>query len=199
MEIKLSFPNKIYRYSERRFLQRALELGEFMIFPASKYITHEEDASRYDNELIRYREIASDQVTLTVKRTGKTINPIGNVCYHSNVGTNYLVICFSKVWDENLFEEFSDTDSCLIVHDVDEFCNRFHSAMEKKLPDWAGMSESVSYNEKSSLGTVFTKDKRFSSQQEWRFAWRPPTPKIKLEPVLVQIGSIADIATLVDR
>ncbi|UTV87544.1 hypothetical protein KDX00_03290 [Cobetia amphilecti] len=199
MEVKLSFPNKIYRYSERRFLQRALDLGEFMIFPASKYLIHEEDASRYDNELIRYREVASDQVTLTVKRTGETINSIGNVRFQNDVGTNYLVVCFSKLWDEKLFEEFPDTDSCLIVHNVDEFCNRLHSAMEEKLPDWAGMSESVNYGERHFLGAVFTKDKKFLSQQEWRFAWLPPKPRIKLEPVLVQIGSIADIATIVDK
>lgn len=199
MEIDLTHPQKLYRYSERTWLERSLELGEFRLRPASDYKQHEVDSARHDDELVRISKSPAGSVCITLESTGQIIKPIGEVVYRSEVGTNYLTICFSKRWDKHLFEEFPNTDSCLVIHNVVEFCNRFHSAVEVILPEWVGFDAAVEYGRQSKLGAVFSKPFQFTLQHEWRFAWRPSSPIEHLDPVTIQIGSIIDIAEIVDR
>jgi hypothetical protein len=199
MEIDLTRPPKLYRYSERKWLERSLELGEFRLRPATDYKQQETDAARHDDELVRINTSPASAVTITIERTGQTIKPIGDVVYRSEVGTNYLTICFSKRWDEHLFDDFPGTDACLVIHNVDDFCERFHSAAELALPQWAGIDAAVVYGGKCNLGAVFSKPLQFIVQHEWRFAWHPHTPIKELAPVLLTIGSIADIAEIVER
>lgn len=199
MEIDLTRPSKLYRYSERKWLERSLELGEFRLRPASDYKQQETDAARHDDELVRISTSPASAVTITIEGTGQTIKPIGDVVNRSEVGTNYLTICFSKRWDEHLFDDFPGTDACLVIHGVDDFCQRFHSAAELALPQWAGIDAAVVYSGKSNLGAVFSKPLQFIVQHEWRFAWAPYTPVKELAPVLLTIGSIADIAEIVER
>lgn len=199
MEIDLTRPPKLYRYSERKWLERSLELGEFRLRPATDYKQQEIDSARHDDELVRISTSPASAVTITIERTGQTIKPIGDVVYRSDVGTNYLTICFSKRWDEHLFDDFPGTDACLVIHDVEDFCERFHSAAELALPQWAGIDAAVVYGGKSNLGAVFSKPLQFIVQHEWRFAWRPHTRVEELAPVMLTIGSIADIAEIVER
>lgn len=199
MKIDLTRPPKLYRYSERNWLERSLELGEFRLRPATDYKQQETDAARHDDELVRISTSPASAVTITIEGTGHTIKPISDVVYQSEVGTNYLIICFSKRWDEHLFDDIPGTDACLIIHDVDDFCERFHSAAELALPQWAGIDAAVVYGGKSNLGAVFSKPLQFIVQHEWRFAWRPHTPVKKLAPVLLTIGSISDIAEIIER
>jgi len=199
VKIDLTRPPKLYRYSERNWLERSLELGEFRLRPATDYKQQETDAARHDDELVRISTSPASAVTITIEGTGHTIKPISDVVYQSEVGTNYLIICFSRRWDEHLFDDIPGTDACLIIHDVDDFCERFHSAAELALPQWAGIDAAVVYGGKSNLGAVFSKPLQFIVQHEWRFAWRPHTPVKKLAPVLLTIGSISDIAEIVER
>lgn len=199
MEIDLKHPPKLYRYSERKWLERSLALGEFRLRPATEYKQHETDSARHDDELVRVSKSSASSVSITVERTGQTIKPIGEVVYQSEVGTNYLTICFSKSWDEHLFDDIPNTDACLVIHEVEDFCERFHSAAELALPQWAGLDAAVVYGGNSNLGAVFSKPLQFILQREWRFAWRPHTPIMLLDPVLLTIGSITDIAEIVDR
>jgi len=199
MKIDVSRPKKLYRYSEKVWLERSLKLGEFRLRPASEYKLQEIDPARHDDELVRTSKSPASSVNITIERTGKTIKPIDEVSYRSEVGTNYLTICFSHRWDERLFHEFSNSDSCLIIHDVQEFCDRFHTAAERILPEWAGFDAAVEYGKQSKLGAVFSKPPQFTLQQEWRFAWRPSSPLEHLDPIIIQVGNIMDIAEIVER
>lgn len=199
MDIDLTRPPKLYRYSERTWLERSLELGEFRLRPASDYKKQETDAARHDNELVRVSTSPASSVSITIERTGQTIKPIGDIVYRSEVRTNYLTICFSKRWDEHLFDDFPGTDACLVIHEVEDFCERLHSAAELALPQWVGMDAAVVYGGKSKLGAVFSKPLQFILQHEWRFAWHPHTQVEELTPVLLTVGSITDIAEVVER
>ncbi len=199
MNIDLTHPPKLYRYSERKWLERSLELGEFRLRPASDYKQYEMDSARHDDELVRIFKSPASSMNITTENTGMHIKPIGEVSYRSEVGTNYLTLCFSKHWDEQLFDEFPNTNSCLIIHDPEEFSNRLHSAAEILLPGWAGIDAAVDYSNQSSLGAVFSKPLQFIMQQEWRFAWRPLSAIKHLNALVVEIGSITDIAEIVDR
>ncbi|MCH1918833.1 hypothetical protein L9G15_05235 [Shewanella sp. A3A] len=199
MKIDLTRPPKLYRYSERKWLDRSLELGEFRLRPATDYKQHETDSARHDDELVRISTSPASAVKITNERTGQIIKPIGDVVYRSEVGTNYLTICFSKCWDEHLFDDFPGTDACLIINDVEDFCERLHSAAKLALPQWAGNDAAVVYGRERNHGAVFSKPLKFIVQHEWRFAWRPHTPVEELAPVMLTIGSIADIAEIVER
>lgn len=192
-------PPKLYRYSEKKWLERSIALGEFRLRPATDYKQQETDAARHDDELVRIKTSPASSVSITNMSTGQTIKPIGEVVYRTEVGTNYLTICFSKLWDEHQFDDFPGTDACLVIHEVDDFCERLHHAAEIALPQWAGMDAAVVYGGKSGLGAVFSKPLKFISQHEWRFAWHPYQRVEELSPVLLTIGSIADIAEIVER
>ena len=128
---------------------------------------------------------------------GPSIRPIGEVRYRSEIRTNYLVACFSTA--PNLFTEFPDTDACLVIHKVDDFCERFHAAAEAQLPDWAGFDAAVTYGGRHPLGAVFSKPLHFYDQQEWRFGWLPCVAISDLQPTFVTIGNIEDLAHIVRR
>lgn len=199
MEVDLTRPPKLYRYSERKWLERSLDLGEFRLRPASDYKQQETDSARHDDELVRVSTSPASAMTVTIVSTGQACKPIGDVFYRSEVGANYLTICFSKRLDEHLFDDFPGSDACLVIHEVEDFCERLHSAAELALPQWVGIDGAVVYGGKSIFGAVFSKPLQFIVQHEWRFAWRPRTPVQELAPVLLTIGSIVDIAEIVER
>lgn len=77
MQIDLKRPPKLYRYSERRWLDRSLQLGEFRLRPASDYKDMEGAAARTDDE--QHRSIVLRNPEITLVRTGQPIVPIGDV------------------------------------------------------------------------------------------------------------------------
>lgn len=112
---------------------------------------------------------------------------------------NYLTLSLTQIWNESLFDAFLGADSCLIIHDTEEFGERIHRAAQKALPSWAGIDAAVSYGAPSPLGAVFSKAQSEARQQEWMFAWRPTQSTLSLNPVFIQIGNIEGIAELRDR
>jgi hypothetical protein len=199
MKIDVTRPKKLYRYSERQWLERSLKFGEFRLRPASEYKYQETDAARHDDELVCTDKLQASSVTFINKTMGNEIKPVGEVSFVSEWHTDYLIISFATCWDKRLFDEFPDTDSCLIIHDVEEFSNRLYKVTEKILPEWIGIDMPVVYGEDSTHGPVFSKPFRFIPQKEWRFAWNPLISQKQLEPTIVTIGDISDIAEIVNK
>src|ERR1700712_1769894 len=83
-----------------------------------------------------------------------------------------LTLSFSQAWDKQLFELFAPADSCLIIHNTEEFGERLHRAVQRALPSWAGMDEIVEYGAGGALATAFTKTSHEANEREWLFAWR---------------------------
>lgn len=199
-----SYPSKLYRYDEARWLESALRFGEFLIRPASHYERLEGDHARQDDERIRVRSSPAEKVQITRVSNGEKIDPIGDVTFQSKITTDYMMLCFSERWSVKLFSEFPPSDACLVIHDVEKFVERLHAAMEVILRkwtgiDWAGIDSRVTYGGNSSLGVVFSKPLHFIDQQEWRFAWCPERPFKKLNSLKIRMGSIEQIAEIVKR
>lgn len=142
-------PSKLYYFSERSNLERALSLGEFRLTPP--------------------------------------------------VSGNYLALSLMQSWDGTLFDALPAVDSYLVVHDAEEFGERLHRAVQKMLPNWAGIDAAISYGAPSPLGSIFSKTKNHASENEWRFAWRPMQAGASLHPVVIKMGTIDDIAELHGR
>lgn len=173
--------------------------GEFRLVPASDYDELKNDMARQDNELVREQISSGKNVTITHVATGKRIPIIGDVTYRDEIGTDYYTLCLSSTWDYLLFDEFKGSDSCLVIHNPEEFCERVHFYAEKQLKDWAGIDAAVSYLTGSRLGPAFSKSWKYLAQKEWRFAWHPPVKIEKLPVLFIHIGSIEKFAEVVMR
>lgn len=192
-------PFKLYRYSRCRWALKSLLAGEFRLVPASNYRDLEADKARQDDELVRTQKSRGQDVVITNLRTGQPIQAIGDVSYQQEVGTNYYTICMSSAWDPLLFDEFKDANSCLIIHNTDEFCELVHHHVDKVLKGWIGWDAAVSYLSKSPHGPAFSKPWTYLAQKEWRFAWLPPNRADKLEPLFIRLGNIERFAEMVKR
>lgn len=109
---------------------------------------------------------------------------------------SYLTLSLTQSWDGTLFDANPSTDAYLVIHDVEEFGERVHRAAQKVLPNWAGIDAAISYGAPSPLGKLFSKAKSHAHENEWRFAWRPIQARVSANPVVIQMGSLADIAEL---
>lgn len=196
MEIDLTRPSKLYRYSEMKWLQRSLQLGEFRLRPASDYKGMEGAAARTDDE--QHRKIVLRNPVITNVSTGQPIIPVSDVVMHSDTGTDYLTLCFATIYSDHFYQDFVGSDACLIIHEPNEFFNRLYTALDRVIPEsWGAVDSAVSYGSKSKLGVAFTKDEKFLFQFEWRFVCTPNVQTEKCSAVTVSIGSIEDIAEVV--
>jgi hypothetical protein len=112
---------------------------------------------------------------------------------------NCLTLSFSQAWDKKLFDLLAPADSCLVIHNTEEFGERLHRAVQRTLPNWAGIDGAVEYGVRAALGAAFTKTSAEAHEQEWQFAWRAMAPQMSLNPVTIKIGSIESFAELRDR
>src|SRR4051794_2082661 len=101
-------PQKLYRYSQRQWLERSLQLGEFRLRPAIQE-THSHDSSM-------------------------SILPFAKPGRSPGATNNYLMLSLTNAWDETLFDVFSGSDCCLVIHDTEEFGERIHRAAQRALP-----------------------------------------------------------------
>jgi hypothetical protein len=111
----------------------------------------------------------------------------------------FLTVAFSQAWDKELFDLLAPADCCLVIHNSEEFGERLHRAVQRALPNWAGIDGAVAYGHRSPLGAAFTKSAAEAPEQEWQFAWRSLSPGTSMNPVTVRIGSIEQFAELRDR
>lgn len=169
-------PPKLYRYSDRHWLERSLTLGEFRLRPSAEHIQHS------------YHPRASEQILPFRRGASGAAAPGG-----------FLTLSLAKAWDTCLFDEFSGADCCLVIHDAEQFGERIHRAAQRVLPHWAGIDAAISYGMPSPLGAAFSKTRQQARQKEWLFAWRPIEPAISLHPVVIEIGNIEEIAELRTR
>lgn len=108
----------------------------------------------------------------------------------------FLTLSFSQAWNKSLFEVLGPADCCLVIHNSEEFGERLHRAVQRALPNWAGIDGAVAYGSRSPLGAAFSKSGAEAREQEWKFAWRALSPGASLHPVTVKIGSIEQFAEL---
>ncbi len=98
-----------------------------------------------------------------------------------------------------MFDIFSGAESCLIIHNTEEFGERLHRAVQRALPNWTGIDGAVEYGARSPLGAAFSKTQPDATEQEWLFAWRSMQSRASLNPILIKIGSIASFAELREK
>jgi len=108
----------------------------------------------------------------------------------------FLSLSFARVWDRDLFSVLGPADSCLVIHNTELFGERLHRAVQRMLPNWAGIDGPVEYGARSRLGVAFSKLPVHAREQEWKFAWRSMSPTALLQPLTVRMGNIEQFAEL---
>lgn len=196
MKIDLTRPPKLYRYSERKWLDRSLQFGEFRLRPASDYKSIEDSIARKDDE--QHRRIVLRNPQITHEKTGQPIIPIGDVIMTSKTESDYLTLCLATLYSDHFYQDFEGTDSCLIIHSPNEFFDRMYKAIDSVLPNsWGAIDGPISYGDISKLGVPFSKSETFLFQFEWRFVCLPFPSISKCEVTTVTLGSIEDIAEII--
>lgn len=195
MQVDVTRPAKLYRYSELRWLERSLILGEFRLVPASTYYHLDADSARQDDELCRIRAVAANEVVITGE-DGNVIKPLGDVTFTSRLNRDYYVICFSTEWSPDDRGGFSGVDACLVIEDPESLLERLHAEIERVLPGCINLDAPVSYGVRSPLGVAYSKPAFYSNQREFRLT-AIAAEEGPLSPLLIKIGSIEDIAKVV--
>jgi len=108
----------------------------------------------------------------------------------------FLTLSFAGAWDRALFDVLGPADSCLVIHNTELFGERLHRAVQRALPNWAGIDGPVEYGARSRLGVAFSKLPQHAREQEWKFAWRSLSPHAIVHPLTVRIGNIEQFAEL---
>ncbi|HZX26767.1 MAG TPA: hypothetical protein VFF16_06845 [Telluria sp.] len=107
-----------------------------------------------------------------------------------------LTLSFSEAWDPRLFDLLGPADACLVIHHTEAFGERLHRAVQRTLPNWAGIDGAIAYAGRSPLGATFTKAHADPAERAWMFAWRPLQGSRSLSPVTISLGSIEQYAEL---
>lgn len=162
-------PPKLYRYSQRAWLERSLQHGEFTLQPGAR----------------------AAQPLYGARPALPFAAPPPS--------QNILTLSLSTSADESLYDRFDGADCCLVIDDPEQFGERLHRAVQRMLPNWAGIDAAISYGMPSGLGAIFSKARAEAAEQEWLFAWRPAQSGLRAQAIVVRIGSIEGIAGLRSR
>lgn len=173
-------PPFLVRYGTRQHITAMFERGAIRVAPASSYNDPSLDVARRDNELHVHWN----------GQQNKTIS-------------DYLVYCVTFALKPRLFGDFSETDAALVIRDPARFFDKVDKAMSSALDfEWEGVVGAVKYidplrkpPENAERG--FWKHFKYAYQLEWRFTWVPKDSRHVLQPVFLEMGSLADISELV--
>ena len=191
----------IFRYGERKHMRQMVQDGSVRFSPAESYDGEENNEARRDDELQKHAYMPG-QYTTIIHESGQRIPVIEDV-QHTVGGPRYHLVCFSCVWDPQLFEEFG-ADTCVAVTEPREFARRIGEAGKDVFPGWYFLDCPVQYfdpyerlkNEFFDAG--MSKDLRYAYQNEFRILWS----QMRATPIdrhqIVNIGPVYDIMTMYD-
>lgn len=190
-----------YKFGKANRLSEMYEVGKIRISPASFYDNSSFNDAIRDEELKFITSFSSKHTTITNITKNSEIKALGNVIHEYNLKTDYYLHSLSTVYSVRQFIDFSDYDACLIIYDRGKYMNLIAQEIQKQLSNYKCYFGEVDYLDPlktvQSPDVFFTKNFRFSSQNEYRLAWVPDTFKKDLEHIFIEIGSMQDYAKLI--
>jgi hypothetical protein len=207
----------LVRISRRDRVLDTLTKGCLRFAPAGLYNDAKLGAARADEEMAKTYHRPGNRLTITGPGN-ETITPIGDVTFTTKravehgsdiVDTPYWFCSFSSDLDTRLFTEFADPssaeDACLVVFDPMEFARRALPKLRCVAPFATKHLFPNEYFDPfhppgEALSPVRHKHFSYGYQREMRFLIDPegrPSPASALDkPLLIEIGSIEDIAAV---
>lgn len=208
----------LYKYGERKYLEPLLKEGIVSLAIATKYQDAKLTVGQQDNETKRSYALDPEKHSIVV---GEPVVPLKNV-FNINLSYNlkgrdgnpakFYIWCASKEYSPEAAGDFP-ADCCLKIRNFKEFAKRLEAEVRRNHPtppdgvpgcDFYGRD--VIYHDSKELppttqqiGLVFLKDReKYEHQKEFRIFFAIDPLKSTEERINFRIGSIEDIAEIVD-
>jgi len=199
------YSDSVAKFGNFAHLREALERGNFLITPASKYADQSLNRAQTADELVFEHHLDMRQTRVELFDE-ENVNKIADLTPSSatvtrRAGTDAYVFCTSRRVSARLFHDFA-ADGCLLIHDRKTFMRRLAHSTRAYFPEWTILSFDVRYldpfaPESSRARPLFDKPAGYEYQCEHRVIWLPPTAKHDLERVSIEIGPLIDVAELI--
>ena len=210
-KIRMPEPHRaLIKLGKRMHMQELYEKGRIRIAPAASYDDPSLNPAINDDELNLDQIVPGDDVKIvsTNKETGKPNAPVGilsDMTISHGLATNYYVYCMTYTLSHRLFDDF-DADACVIIKDPKVFSSLLCESVQSQLPGWLDWHKAVTYvdpylHPEEITDLTFSKHSRYWYQREYRFVWLPDASRGMryglLDPLFIELGSLAHIAELV--
>lgn len=200
-------PQCLAKFGKREHIVPSLKEGRIRVAAASAYNDPSLNAAQMDEELQHLVRTPNERIEMklygkqTLDGPEVEITPQWGELFRYMQVPNFYVWCCGLGYDARLFREF-EADAALIVTDQKAFADRFSSAVEKQVPKGKFEHRGIGYydphtTQRNQLIPAFSKNIKYLYQNEYRFVLWMPESKV-LEPFIVEIGSLEDIATIVE-
>jgi hypothetical protein len=203
------------KYGKAEYMESLLKEGQAYIAPVSSYKSDHHNDARKDDEMVFTTFISPYDYDLNLvdpwirrlypERSHKAIE--------FNKPSDHYLYCLTTKFDLRFFYDFKDdgsgtyAQSCVIINNQQEFENRLIADVKNKLPGWSILFSNANYIDpyyftriipNDEIILYFVKRSRFIYQREFRLVAVPPaTYSRQLEPFIVSLGSLEDIAQMV--
>ena len=199
---------RLFKFGKKKWMGALLDSGEIRIAPASMYNDTSLGPAIADDELsydLATAAFDEDILSLHPFQT-RLVDVFGEpkpTQHRLTMETNYYVWCASFGLNLRLFDDF-DADSVLVIHDAGEFSKRLIQAIRNPLHGWRFTPCAVHYFDpyhpsKETRNVFACKHFKYLYQEEFRYVFLPPAPVVKLDPILLTLGPLNDIAEVMTR
>lgn len=191
---------RLYKFSKKEYVEDMYRCGRFRVSPASMYSDPSLNSAIRDDELVFKGSFFPGLKGLV--KAGKSPSPYGRIDYSVKARTNYYVACFASNYTYREFEDFG-ADACLVIKSPRRFIDRIMRAGNSVLEGYEGFAGAVRYLDPlvcdpSKIDVNFSKHFKYSYQNEYRVVWAPKDPIAELKAINIEIGSMEDIAEIVN-
>lgn len=195
----------LMKFGDPQWLQPSLEHGRFRVASASYYDSVAHNHARRDSERHRYFRLnpRNKQFAKFQHSWSPDTGQLGDSWGRISSPTDYFLLSMSGSYSSRLFGDFA-SESCLVIHEPKKFIDRAVHAIARKMQGWRVKVAVVTYYDPVRVDPntidVFTfKPFRHTYQNEIRIVCVPPTQVDCLSPIEIELGSLADCATIVDH
>ncbi len=197
--VKVPESDYLVKYGKFEHILDAYETGKIRLGPAASYADPSLNLARKDDELATHIDIDTS-VFRVLNHNAHKVGP--RVQIKGSLNSNYYIFCMSSCLRARLFLDF-DYEACLIIKNPNEFKNRLFHVMSRTFPRFSLKAKRVKYYDPlwvapTEVRPIFWKHFRYAYQEEVRFSAIPPEPVSALDPVFISLGSLKDIANIVD-
>lgn len=203
---KLDPEQTLIKYGNPQYMAALLTEGCARIQPASFFKANHLNGAIQDDELsLRLSLVVSrDEIASLVQNPQDASENVGDHAIQLNYGasSDYWLYCVTQSLEPRLFVDFN-AGACVIIKNKKAFSDRLEHAAASRMASCryaCGKAVYVDPNQPDSanIRIQFAKHFRYTYQREYRFAWMPEKSTKALAPVDVEMGSLDDIAILVE-
>ena len=202
-EVRKSIGNNkyLYKYGKKLFLEKLLYSGSILLRPASFYADSSLNTAIRDDELTRFYILNSNYAEINFKIKNQSENHcISNGYYIKNFETDYYIFCVTSKFEPRLFNDF-EAESCLVIKQPNVFISKIKNILPNNIFKFE--YQDIAYfdpllDNPLSVTIPFSKNFKYSYQNEYRMAFIPYEKKENFDSLNVNIGSIVDFAEIID-